>query len=309
MTEAFEKKTARLLRERLLAEFVDRSTEMALFGQVLDSIEWPIMVVSAEAGMGKSSLLMRMVHECAVRGVLKVELDWSGSAVLDEMSVLRKLRDNLSANYFSAFTDLINYYTDDSYTPRLDINVNLRGGNIEVAGGAQIGGSSVRDIAGLVLHDNMIVFQRPDIPVPFELRREQLTERFLSGLKALSAERQVVLFFNAIEKMSDATRQWLWEQLLRSIVDDELNVRTIMLGQCEPPPNRYLAPFVKHTRLKPLGVDDIDDYIGKRVLGIVKVSDEQRRGMAWMAAVSTGGHPMEVRRKVEEFLVMFSTML
>ena len=47
MTVAVEGRVARARRERLLTQFVDRSAEMDLFKQVLDSQELPIMVVSA----------------------------------------------------------------------------------------------------------------------------------------------------------------------------------------------------------------------------------------------------------------------
>jgi hypothetical protein len=303
MTEVLEGRVARARRERLLAQFVDRSAEMVLFAQVLDSNELPIMVVSADAGMGKTSLMMRMVHECALRGLLKAELEWSSLDVLDYMSVMRKLRDSLGVDHFGAFTDLISYYTDTKYTPRLDINVNLQGGSVQVAGGAQISGSSVGDIAGVVLRDNMIVVQRPDINVPIEMRREQLTQRFLQGLKGLSAERKVVLFFSVTEKMSELTYQWLWEQLLKPVVDGALpNVRAILLGQRSPPADQDLAAFVAHAQLKPLGVDDIDAYIAKRIFGKIEVSDERRRGMAEIMADLTNGHPLEVASAVDKYL-------
>jgi hypothetical protein len=302
MTEVLEGRVARARRERLLAQFVDRSAEMALFAQVLDNSEMPIMVVSADAGMGKTSLMMRMVHECALRGLLKAELEWSSLDVLDYMSVMRKLRDALGVDHFGAFTDLINYYTDTNYTPRLDINVNLQG-SVQVAGGAQISGSSVGDIAGVVLRDNMIVVQRPDITVPIEVRREQLTLRFLQGLAALSAERKVVLFFSVTEKMSDLTYQWLWEQLLKPVVDGVLPcVRAILLGQRPPLADQDLAAFVAHAHLKPLCVDDIDAYIAKRVAGKIEISGERRRGMAEIMADLTNGHPLEVAAAVDKYL-------
>src|SRR5713101_1710536 len=163
MTEVLEGRVARARRERLLAQFVDRSDEIAMFANVLDSNERPIMVVSGDAGMGKTSLMMRMLHECALRTLLKAVLEWSSLDVLDYMSMMRKLRDSLGVDHFGAFTDLINYYTDTNYTPRLDINVSLQGASVQVAAGAQISGSSIGDIAGVVLRDNMIVFQRPDI--------------------------------------------------------------------------------------------------------------------------------------------------
>lgn len=303
MTEVLEGRVARARRERLLAQFVDRSAEMELFAKVLDSSDLPIMVVSAGAGMGKTSLMMRMVHECALRGLLKAELEWSSLDVLDYMSVMRKLRDSLGVDEFSGFTDLINYYTDTSYTPRLDINVNLQGGSVQVAGGAQISGSSVGDIAGVVLRDNMIVVQRPDITIPIEVRREQLTQRFLQGLARLSAAQKVVLFFSVTEKMSDLTYQWLWEQLLKPIVDGALpNVRAILLGQRPAPADPDLAAFVACAQLKPLGLDDIDAYIAKRAAGGVAISDETRRELAKMLALMTRGRPADVCSAVDLYV-------
>ena len=303
MTEVLEGRVARARRERLLAQFVDRQEEMERFGEVLDSKELPIMVVSADAGMGKTSLMMRMVHECSLRKLLKAELEWSSLDVLDYMSVMRKLRDALGAEHFDAFTDLINYYTDPGYTPRLDINVNLQGGSIQVAGGAQISSSSVGDITGVMLRDNMIVVQRPDITVPIEVRREQLTKRFLQGLAALAADRTVVLFFTVTEKMPDLTYQWLWEQLLKPVVDGALpNVRAILLGQRPPPADQDLAGFVAHAELKPLGVDHIDAYIANRVEGKIELSAERRRGMAEILAEVTNGYPFGVASAVDKYL-------
>jgi hypothetical protein len=303
VTEVLEGRVARARRERLLAQFVDRSAEMALFAKVLDSNELPIMVVSADAGMGKTSLMMRMVHECALRGLLKAELEWSSLDVLDYMSVMRKLRDSLGVDHFGAFTDLINYYTDTNYTPRLDVNVNVQGSCVQVASGAQIIGSSVGDIAGVVLRDNMIVVQRPDITVPIEVRREQLTQRFLQGLAGLSADLKVVLFFSVTEKMSDLTYQWLWEQLLKPVVDGALsNVRAILLGQRPPPADQDLAAFVAYAELKPLGVDDIDAYIAKRAAGAAAISDETRRELAKMLALMTRGRPADVSSAVDLYM-------
>ncbi len=290
------------LRARRLAEFVDRSAEMALYQNVLDTGELPIMVVSAESGMGKTSLLMRMVHECSLRGLRKAEVVWTDTLVFDYMAVMRRLRDELGAEHFGAFTDLINYYTDTNYQPRLDINVNLQGGSVQVAGGAQISGSAVGDIAGVVLRDNMIVIHRSDIPVPIEVRRELLTKRFLDGLAALSGPAAVVLFFDAIEKMSDITHQWLWEQLLKPVVEGALpNVRAVLLGQRPPPDDRDLAAFMTCVRLEPLGRDDIDAYIAKRAVGKA-LSDETRFELAKMLAGITRGRPADVASAVDLYL-------
>lgn len=309
MTDVAEGRLARIKREkreRLLCQFVDRSAEMALFEQVLDGDDLPAMVVSAASGMGKSALLMRMVHECALRHLVKAELEWTSVDVLDYMATLRRLRDALGVDHFGAFTDLINYYTDAAYQPRLEINIQLHGGTIQVAQGAQITGSSVGDIAGVVLRDNNFNIQRSDISVPDEVRREQLTRRFLDGLAALSRDALVVIFFNATEKMSEVTYQWLWGQLLKPLVDGALpRVRVVLLGQ-RPPPGRDdlgdLAELVAKAELKPLGVDDIDAYIAKRAVGVTEVGDATRRELAKMLLVVTQGRPADVASALDLYL-------
>ncbi|MDM0032828.1 AAA family ATPase [Variovorax sp. J22P271] len=290
------------LRARRLAEFVDRSAEMSSFVDVLDTGEPPIMVVSAESGMGKTSLLMRMVHESSLRSLRRAEIVWSDTNVYDYMTVMRRMRDDLGAEHFGAFTDLVNYYTDANYQPRLDINVNLQGGTIDVAKAAQISGSSVGDMAGVILRDNMIVYHRSDIAVPIEVRREQLTARFLEGLAGLSKDETIVLFFDAIEKMSDLTHQWLWDQLLKPVVAGALpGVRAVVLGQRPLPADRDLAAFVKGVRLEPLGRDDIDAYIAKRADGM-GLSDSTRMELATLLAAMTRGRPTDVASAVDLYL-------
>ena len=301
MSEVVAAAVSRVVARRL-AEFVDRAAEIDLYCEVLDRGDPPIMVVFADTGMGKTSLLLRMVHECAQRKLRKAEVWWTDTLVYDYMAVLRKLRDDLGVDHFGAFTDLINYYTDTNYQPRLDININLQG-SVQVAGGAQISGSSVRDIAGVVVRDNMIVVQRPDIAVPLEVRREQLTRRFLDALRELSSRECVVLFFDAVEKMSDITNQWLWEQLLPPVRDGVLpNVRAVLCGQRRPPEERDWTDFLAFAELKPLGLDDIDAYIAKRTAGRMLMSDETRQALAKMLAVVTRGRPADVASSVDLYL-------
>ena len=309
MSDVAEGRLARVKREkreRLIGQFVDRSAEMALFQQVLDGDDLPAMVVTAATGMGKSALLMRMVHECALRHLTKTELEWSSVDVLDYMATLRRLRDALGVDHFGAFTDLINYYTDAAYEPKLEINIQLQGGSIQVAQGAQFTGSTVGDIVGVVLRDNNFNIQRSDISVPDAVRREQLTRRFLDGLAALSHDTMVVIFFNATEKMSEITYQWLWGQLLKPLVDGALpKVRVVLLGQ-RPPPGRDdlgdLAELVATAELKPLRVDDIDAYIAKRAAGVTEVGDATRRELAKMLLVVTQGRPADVASALDLYL-------
>jgi hypothetical protein len=305
MTDVAVAPISRVIARRL-AEFVDRTAEMTLYAKVLDEDKFQIMMVSAGAGMGKTSLLLRMIHECAQRRLRKAEVTWTDTLVYDYMAVLRKLRDDLGLDHFGAFTDLINYYTDANYQPQLDIRLSVnRGsqGNVKVAEGAQISESSVGDIAGVVIRDNMIVVQRADIAVPLEVRREELTRRFLVGLQELSSDERVIVFFDAFEKMSEATDRWVWEQLLPPVRDGQLpNVRWIICGQRPPPQERDWIDFLARTELKPLGQSDIESYIRKRAVGQVPMSEDVCRALAGMLQVITNGRPMDVAEKVDLYL-------
>lgn len=298
------------VEQRRLAEFVDRTNEMKVYTDVLDKGERQIMVVHAEVGMGKTSLLLRMVHECALRNLRKAEVVWTDTGVKDYMAVLRKLRDDLGVEHFAAFTDLINFYTDANYQPKLDININVQG-TIQVAQGAQISGSNVGDIAGVVLRDNMFNVQRADIAVPDDVRREQLTQRFLDGLRELSASGDcVVLFFDAVEKMSDddITYKWFWEQLLTPVRDELANVRAVLCGQRPPPEDRdWGSDYVAVAELKPLGIDDIDAYIAKR-MGDSGLTDDTRRQLAMMVLGTTNGTPAAVAVAVDGYQKIYENL-
>ncbi|HEY1384097.1 MAG TPA: hypothetical protein VGF43_10800, partial [Dongiaceae bacterium] len=134
--------------EQLLAEFVDREDEMARFGTMLDDATRGLMVVWGEGGVGKSSLQAKMKHELARRQVRKAEIVWTDTYAHDYLAIMRKLRDDLGVEHFKAFTDLVNYFT----VPQYNLTINLEGAaKVSVLEGAKIEGSTVGDIAGVVI--------------------------------------------------------------------------------------------------------------------------------------------------------------
>jgi hypothetical protein len=161
------------------------------------------------------------------------------------------------------------------------------------------------------LRDNNFTIPRSDITVPDEVRRERLTQRFLEGLAMLSRKDRVVLFFNATEKMSEITYEWLWSQLLRPIIDGALsNVRAVLLGQ-RPAPGRGdlgdRSQLIACAELKPLGVDDIDAFIAKRAADKADPSAETRRELAKVLALATKGRPSDIAALVDQYLALGGT--
>src|SRR4051812_12560582 len=100
-----------LLQQRL-AQFVDREGELKNFCRMLDDDTYPrpIMILWGDGGMGKTSLLLRMVHECSLRDLTKAEIIWNDTRSHDYVAVMRKIRDDIGARRFIEFTNLVNFF-------------------------------------------------------------------------------------------------------------------------------------------------------------------------------------------------------
>ena len=94
----------------VLAAFVDRQAELGRFCEMLETDEKPIMIVWGDDGIGKSSLLARLIHECATRKLRRAEVFATKSRFNTYLEILRKIRDDLGPEFFSSFTQLVNYF-------------------------------------------------------------------------------------------------------------------------------------------------------------------------------------------------------
>jgi hypothetical protein len=279
--------------ERRLAEFVDRKAEMQRFCEMLDREEKLIMLVSGDSGLGKSSLFARMVHECGLRKCKKAEVVWSDTRPHDYMAVMRKIRDDFGTDLFKPFTDLINYFTVPQYTLKIDVQ-----GAVRVAEGLQVKDSSVGDVAAVVIKDSNFVVPRPDMAVPESERLVQLTERFLDVFEAALPNERLVVFFDAVEKMSEGTRAWLWGELLKAVRNGRLrNVRFVLCGINHPRVDRDMEQIVEDAKLAPLEHPDIVEYLAKR-----GVEESLRADLADMLLGPTEGKPIQVADRVDKYL-------
>jgi hypothetical protein len=279
--------------ESRLAEFVDRTAQMARFCEILSTRDKPIIFVSGEPGSGKTSLLARMIHECSLRNITRAKVEWSETKNPDHLAVMRSLRDDLGAPHFSSFTSLVNAYYDDRV--RLDLNLNASGA-ITVGSGMQIqGAAAVGDVAGVVVRDCMFVVPRRDLGVSENERMLRLTGRFVEDLAALTQASPVVMFFDTVEKMTAETQQWMWGELLCAVRDDRIpNIICILCGHKMPELDRETRRVIEDTKLGPLGLDDIVEYITKR-----GIACQAPREMASFILGVTNGHPLEVANKVD----------
>lgn len=276
--------------------FVDRADELARFCEVLDDQTRAIMVVWGEGGMGKSSLLARMIHECASRKIRKAEVVWTDIRSHNYLAIMRKIRDDAGPEKFLHFTDLINYFTVPQYVPQHEFKIKIEGAGIRVAEGAEIKGSSTGDIAGVVFKDCMLVYPRNDINVPEDERRIKLTDCFLVDLATATGNEALVIFFDAIEKMTFETERWVSEELIGGISQGWLpNVKLILCGRRKPDLGecRFIA---EESELKPFLREHIVEYLEKS--GIT----DGRDAIADLLLLHTKGKLLDIASDVKYLL-------
>lgn len=281
------------LQEQRLASFVDRTEELSRFCNLIEDDGKCVYVVWGSSGIGKTSLLARMVHECSHRKLRKAEIVWTDTRPHDYLAIMRKIRDDAGADAFTTFTDLINFYT----VPRYELKIVYEGSNISVGTQMQTNDSSIGTMAGIVVKDVMLNAPRSDMAVPEAERMARLTDRFVDNLAEATAHERFVVFFDAIEKMSADTEKWIWCELIGAASSGRLpNVRFVLCGQKKPELSEWRL-FVEEAQLQPLGAPHIIEYLAKR-----GVDEIYREVLAGTLLEATHGKLSDIANLVEGIL-------
>ncbi|WP_338771973.1 AAA family ATPase [Massilia sp. METH4] len=286
----------RSVLERRLALFVDRDSEMQRFRDLLKPNGKPIMIVSGDSGLGKSSLLARMVHECASSKIYKAEVLWTDTRNHDYLALMRKVRDDLGVEHFHKFTDLVNFFTVPHYHLTVDSSIRV--------GDSLVNRGHIGEVAGILIKDCMLNIPRDDMAVPENERMIRLTDRFFDELEALSRNNQVVVFLDAVEKMTADTERWICDEFVRRIHEGELNnVKLLAFGQRKPklPSSRQ---FIEEAQLQPISEQHIVEYMAKR-----GVPEEVRGVAAGIILVASHGNPCEMANLVEAVMARLGSLM
>ncbi|HMH49129.1 MAG TPA: ATP-binding protein [Candidatus Acidoferrum sp.] len=280
--------------ENLLARFVDRTGEIDKFRLMLDNFERCIMVVWGESGAGKSALQTRLMHECTLRNVKKVRVTSRSLLPLDYMAVMEEIKSGLGAAAFEAFTTLV----EASKKRTLDVAVRFEGGAINVGNQAQITGSHIDNMAGVIVNKLEINTGPSEMQELDTERVVKITRSFVECLQRVLQEGPVVLFLDDLEKMSPGTEGWLWSELLCLLRDGTLNnLVAVVCGQRKPTLETDWDDYTEVTEIGNFDQTLILEYLVKR-----GIAEEYRAGMAFTLFTMTRGKVGEVVKIVSDAL-------
>jgi hypothetical protein len=124
----------------------------------------------------------------------------------------------------------------------------------------------------------------------------RLTDQFIKELDAAATGTRIVIFLDATEKAPEATRRWIWEELVGALRHDRLaNVLFVIGTRNQPEMEEDWSSLVDRRQLAPLRLEHIREYMMKRGID----QNEATVAARWVLA-STGGTPLKVASTVEE---------
>jgi hypothetical protein len=134
--------------------------------------------------------------------------------------------------------------------------------------------------------------------VPENERMMRLTDQFIENLVSATRKELVVVFFDDVDKMTENTKYWVWNELLTPIRDGRLNnIKFVLCGCKEPALDRDWRFVVKTAKLKPLAHEHVLSYLAKR-----GVEEAVREAVAVVLMQATGGNAYQLANLVDGLL-------
>lgn len=264
----------------ILASFVDRGAELALFHSALAGATHQRILLILEPGeQGKSCFLRRLAHECErkrppVPAVL-LDFDQRRSGLTDFMSVAREVRRDLG----DALTPAICACEEAIRRPAPLVNIQTGSGEAGVDWGRG-GRFSEAAIAGVAGRDSITVGPvsggLPSAP-PQAQQRADTGRALLSDLSgAASTWPRLVVLIDTFDCASDETCRWLNDWLFEPLRRELSHVLVVVAGRpdCRPffEQAHLWGGLVRSLRFDPLQDEHIVEHF--RLRGISLAEEE-----------------------------------
>jgi len=220
----------------------------------------------------------------------QAKIVWSETRSHDYLGVMRGIRNDLGGGQFSAFNDLVNFFTVPQY--KLELVVS---GTVSVGTNLRNEGT-IGAISGVVVQDANFTVPRADLAMSETERMNRLTDVFLQELSAAGAARDSIIFLDAFEKASNITQSWVINELVGALFEGRLGqLRIVLCGRVRPSLQEDWWLMVNEMPLSPFSRDHVIEYIDKSQLNI------PQDAIAYVAdtlLASTNGVPSSVANLV-----------
>ncbi len=284
-----------------LVEFVDRQEILLAFQRLLAGTPDArrIILLHGASGIGKSSLLRRMQFQCRQERIPHALLELADARAVEDIKIMRDVRDSLGEEKFTPFTDLLNHYTKEGYALKLQVEVLKR--DDQPAGGVVVQGQVEGVVAGrdvIEIRDNYLSAPRRDIEIDPRSMQDALTDRFMETLISLCSRQRVVCLFDDIDRLDQPTAYWFWHDFLEPLVN-QTNFLAVLTATTAPPIERWVYTAIDSAALSNLPERHVAEYLERR--GVPQTHREGVMGYI-MSEIGGYGHPKEMERMVDIYL-------
>jgi predicted ATPase len=279
--------------------FVDRTWEITQFESLIRGSAQRIMCICGPAGIGKTSLIKRMIEECKRQEVRCVYVGWEDSKRYSYLDVMREIRDEVNEPLlFQLFNDRVNFYFVPDYVPKIILESSIK--NVQVLPGGEIqrSGTVVHIGHEVKIEDLEINIPRPDRDVTEEEVIIQCTRAFMLCLRALASENPLMIFLDAVEKADRLTVKWIWNDLLVQVRDQEIPNLFIVIakrGSFELHPAFFNCTEL--CELQPFQIHDILEYMSKRDSELIR-----EETLAKYIFAEHSGNPLKIAQSIDNFI-------
>lgn len=213
-------------------KLANRTKEVEFFKQMLlGQIPKQILLIQADSGMGKTSLLAKFAGLCLVHSeaVLLVQIDLKSAKTTGIAYIFSRLQRKLGEGNFTRFNAALREF--------LSTGIEVSGNQIE----------GTENQIQVVLHT-----ENEDI---YNIRLNKLQEAFFSDLQAL--KKPILIIFDTFNSAPLQLANWIGGGFLAEIADIE-NIKVVIAGQSVPTPTiEWMDKSETHCLFS---IDDINNW-------------------------------------------------
>ena len=240
-------------------EFVNRTTEVGCFREMLDnSRATRVLKIKGPDGWGKTWLLYNMYCECQKRGWPVASIDLGTAKASNVIELLISIREQIRQPEFDlmdhAVQDILSkkvHITFDRETHSSSRSVNIVAETLNVDGDLVAGDKFDINLAYMPDPAERVFFQR------------KLKDAFYSSLRSLTVPCRAALLLDDFHspKATKETRDWLTEDLIPSLLADEITSLVIVITSHDPPEfKRDWKTICEANELRPLPEEAVVEY-------------------------------------------------